>query len=103
MTAALQGERSFSGIAELFQWVREQSKSGRVELQGDGESVFVLFDAGDVVVASFGEPEQESSRGRAFGGAEEFGKGDSTFAYWIWTQDDGSSSQVPPEQRSAGA
>lgn len=58
---ALRGNLKDFGIADVFQLIGQQRKTGRLEVQGDQKSVVLAFDAGAVVWAS---PDSPSALGR---------------------------------------
>ena len=52
MSAALHGNLKDFGIAEVFQLIGQQRKTGLLEISGEGECVQLAFDEGAVVWAS---------------------------------------------------
>jgi hypothetical protein len=49
MSVALHGDLKDFGIAEVFQLIGQQRKTGTLVVNGDGESIFLAFDKGCVV------------------------------------------------------
>jgi len=49
MSVALHGDLKDFGIAEVFQLIGQQRKTGTLVVEGDGESIFLAFDKGCVV------------------------------------------------------
>jgi len=52
MAVALHGNLKDFGIAEVFQLIGQQRKTGLLEIKGEGQKVQLAFDAGSVVWAS---------------------------------------------------
>ena len=52
MAVALHGNLKDFGIAEVFQLIGQQRKTGLLEIKGDGQKVQLAFDGGSVVWAS---------------------------------------------------
>lgn len=69
MTVALRGDLCDFGIADVFQLVGQQCKTGCLQLQHADDTAFVVFDGGDVVGAFPGESSGEISLARRLVGA----------------------------------
>ncbi|MBW2714572.1 MAG: DUF4388 domain-containing protein [Deltaproteobacteria bacterium] len=52
MAASLRGDLKDFGIADVFQLIGQQRKTGVLEFNGDGQRIQILFDEGAVVSAS---------------------------------------------------
>lgn len=49
MSVALHGNLTDFGIAEVFQLIGQQRKTGTLVVEGDGGAIFLAFDQGRVV------------------------------------------------------
>ncbi len=52
MAASLRGDLEDFGIADVFQLIGQQRKTGVLEFNGDGQQIQILFDGGSVVSAA---------------------------------------------------
>ena len=52
MSVALHGNLADFGIAEVFQLIGQQRKTGTLVVEGGGGSIFLAFDEGRVVCGS---------------------------------------------------
>ena len=63
MSVALRGNLKDFGIAEVFQLIGQQRKTGLLEITGTGQAFRLAFDAGSVVWASPAGPWEHAPLG----------------------------------------